>query len=247
MLRLKYTILLFISLVASFKMSAVSPYPQLQEKAARAFAHAEWASASAFYDLMLDARPDVPDTYGQAIVANAMRDDRAAQMRLMQQALDNHIPFDSVFTRVRQWSFHIGKTRLFEEFLLDTREGHPWMRRTIDAYLLKYYVFRRDGEKMVAYSKTMLAGAPENVEFLTTLAEGYMLEGAEIDGVAAYRRILEIDPRNFNALLNLGNYYALKPDEPSHGIAVEFLERAYAVHATPYVATTLQKLRDDGK
>lgn len=228
----------------AFQIHAVNPYPQLKEKAERAFAHSEWASASALYDLMLEEKPDIPDTYGQAIVAGAMRGDIQTEMRLMQQALDNHIPFDSVFSRVRQWSFHIGKTGLFENFLLETREGHPWMKRTIDGYLLKYYTFRRDGEKMVAYGKIMLSGVPDNIEFLTVLAEGYMLQGEDAAALAAYETVLGVDDRNFNALVNIGNYYASRDGADARNMAVEYLGRAYAVKATPYVAAQLAGLRE---
>ena len=52
----------------------VNPYPQLEVKAERAFGYGEWASAAAIFDLMLEQKPDVPGTYGRAIVANGMRD-----------------------------------------------------------------------------------------------------------------------------------------------------------------------------
>lgn len=230
-----------------FAAWGVNPYPQLKEKAERAFDHAEWASASALYDLMLEEKPAVPDTYGQAIVANAMRGDRAAEMRLMQKALDNHIPFDSVFSRVSQWSFHLGKTHLYEEFLKETRQEHPWMKRAIDVHLLKYYTFRRNGELMVEYSNIMLSGASDNAALLNNLAEGYMLMGDEKRGIETYMRVLDVAPGNLHALLSLGNLYAMKEDMVSAVNAVEYLEKAYSIHPTPYVAATLERLRGKKK
>ncbi len=230
-----------------FAAWGVNPYPQLKEKAERAFGHAEWASASALYDLMLEEKPAVPDTYGQAIVANAMRGDRAAEMRLMQKALDNHIPFDSVFSRVSQWSFHLGKTHLYEEFLKETRQEHPWMKRAIDGHLLKYYTFRRNGELMVEYSNIMLSGASDNAALLNNLAEGYMLMGDEKRGIETYMRVLDVAPGNLHALLSLGNLYAMKEDRDSAVKAVGYLEKAYSIHPTPYVAATLERLRGKKK
>ncbi len=230
-----------------FAAWGVNPYPQLKEKAERAFGHAEWASASALYDLMLEEKPAVPDTYGQAIVANAMRGDRAAEMRLMQKALDNHIPFDSVFSRVSQWSFHLGKTHLYEEFLKETRQEHPWMKRAIDGHLLKYYTFRRNGELMVEYSNIMLSGASDNAALLNNLAEGYMLMGDEKRGIETYMRVLDVAPGNLHALLSLGNLYAMKGDRDSAVKAVEYLEKAYSIRPTPYVAATLERLRGKKK
>lgn len=238
---IRLTVILSACLLALTAWS-VNPYPQLREKAQRAFDHGEWASASAMLDLMLEEKPTIADTYGQAIVANAMRDDTAAQMRLMQKALDNYIPFDSVFSRVRQWSFSLGKTHLLERFLKETRTNYPWLQRTINGYLLKYYTFRRNGQEMVVYSNIMLSRAPENIEFLTSLADGYMLLGMENNGIETYCRILDSDPENLNALLSLGNLYADRPDTESHIMAVRYLERAYALRATPYVAARLRQL-----
>ncbi|MBD5224608.1 MAG: hypothetical protein HDS68_01405 [Bacteroidales bacterium] len=242
---IRLTALLSACLLAITAWS-VNPYPQLRDRAQRAFDHEEWASASALLDLMLEEKPTIADTYGQAIVANAMRNDTTAQMRLMQKALDNYIPFDSVFSRVRQWSFSLGKTHLLERFLKDTRSHYPWLQRTINGYLLKYYTFRRNGQEMVVYSNIMLSRAPENAEFLTSLAEGYMLLGMENNGVETYCRILDSDPDNLNALLSLGNLYADRPDTESHILAVRYLERAYALHATPYVAARLRQLGGAG-
>ncbi len=228
--------------IITFTAWSVNPYPQLQEKAQRAFDHSEWASAAALLDLMLEEKPTIADTYGQAIVANAMRNDIASEMRLMQKALDNYIPFDSVFSRVRQWSFSLGKTHLLEQFLKETRTNYPWMQRTINGYLLKYYTFRRNGQEMVIYSNTMLSGAPDNIEFLTSLADGYMLLGMENNGIETYQKILHNDPENLNALLSLGNLYADRPDKESRTLAKQYLERAYALRATPYVAARIVKL-----
>lgn len=223
---------------------AVNPYPQLQDKADRFFKYREWASACAMYDLMLEERPDVPSTYGQAIVACAMRQDKEAQQRLMDKALDNHIPFDSVFSQVRQWSYHLGIARLYEDFLKDTRATHPWMRRTIDAQLLRYYSFRRDGEEMVLYSRRMLDGAPDNVEFLMTLAGGQLLTGQSADGIATLRHILTINPDHYRALVVLGNWYAQHPASApdGSGLALDYLRHAFRIKPTPYVAKLIDSL-----
>ena len=230
------------------EVAAVNPYPQLEAKARRFFAHGEWASASAIYDLMLEERPEVPTTYGEAIVSNAMRGDTAAQMRLMSVALDHQVPFDSVFSQVKQWSFHLGKSHLYENFLKETRKAYPWMRRTIDGNLLKYFAFRRDGAEMVNYARLMLDGAPQNISFLHTLAWGYMLTGNDAEGVAAYERILEIDSNDFDALVALGNWYAntaAMAAPESAPKAIGYLERAYSCRPTPFIAALLARLKGD--
>lgn len=235
-------IVIFITLTAPSQADAVSPYSTLEAKASRFFNHQEWASASAMFDLMLEERPAVAQTYGRAIVANGMTGNTEAQTRLMTMALDNHIPFDSVFSGVKEWSFHIGRPKLFENFLIDTREAHPWMRRTINGHLLKYYAMRRNAPEMIAYSRIMLEGAHDNIRFLTLLADGQMLAGDTAAGMATYRKILMLDPHNYNALLTLGNWYAMRPDETPE-VSISYLERADSIHPTPYMTALLQRLR----
>ena len=239
--RCKFIAVLLIAAACIITAGAVNPYPTLKAKAERFFDHQEWASASAMFDLMLEEHPDVPGTYGQAIVANGMLGESAGQNRLMTMALDNHIPFDSVFSNVKEWSFHIGQPVLFEEFLKNTRTAHPWMRRTIDGQLLKYYAFRRNGTEMIAYSNIMLAGAPDNIEFLTLLVEGYMLTGDNAKGLDTYRRILALDPDNYNALLVIGNWYAQHPANGGNGLP--YLQRADSIRPTPYVTALIGKLQ----
>lgn len=236
---IRLTTLLTLLCATSIWVGAVNPYPQLEEKANRFFAHSEWASAAAILDLMLEEKPDIPSTYGMAIVSNAMRNDTTAQMRLMQGALDHHIPFDSIFSQVKQWSFHLGKSHLYENFLKEARNAYPWMRRTINSNLLKYYTFRRDGAEMVAYSKVLLEGAPDNIDFLHTLANGYMLSGNESAGIDTYIQILTSYPDDYDALASLGNWHAQKGQTTE---ALEYLTRAYATKPTPYVSALINRL-----
>ena len=237
----KFIAALLVATVCTVIAGAVNPYPTLKAKAERFFDHQEWASASAMFDLMLEEHPDTPRTYGQAIVANGMLGETTGQNRLMTMALDNHIPFDSVFSNVKEWSFHIGQPTLFENFLKDTRTAHPWMRRTIDGQLLKYYSFRRNGAEMIAYSNIMLAGAPDNIGFLTQLGEGYMLTGATAQGIDIYKKILSLHPDNYNALIVLGNWYAQHPE--SRDKALPYLQRADSLRPTPYVTALINKLK----
>lgn len=231
---------------------AVSPYPTLEAKAGRFFNYEEWASAAAMFDLMLEERPTVASTYGRAIVANGMLNQQQEQTRLTAMALDNHIPFDTIFSNVREWSYHIGQPKLFENYLLANRSAHPWMQRTINGYLLKYYAFRNNGARMTEYARIMLEGAPDNISFLTTLADGLMLTGDYTEGIATYRHILELDPYNYSTLLILGNWYAgHTPDSdsaeqsilPDKRKAIDYLSRAESLHPTPYVTALLEKLK----
>lgn len=232
-------ILSFVLLASAVSAYCVNPYPQLEVKAERAFGYGEWASAAAMFDLMLEQKPDVPGTYGRAIVANGMRGATSEQMRLLSQALDNHVPFDSVFSNVEMWSSYLGRPRVYEKFLVDIPGAFPWMRRAINATLLKYYTFRDNGPEMVEYSLAMLEGASDNTVFLESLARGYMLTDRIPQGLDTYKRILAVEPDNYDVLLALGNWYAMNPDGVENGRV--YLERAYSLHPTPYVAKLLEQ------
>lgn len=238
-----------LGLVAVSPAGAVSPYPVLKERADRFFSQKEWRQAVATYELMLDERPDVPETYGRAIVANGMHSDMNAETALMEKALDHHVPFDSVFSRVREFSFSLGKAVIYEDFLKGVREKYPWMKRTVDAQLLNYYTFRRNGKMMDSYSKAMLAGNSDNVKFRSLQAEGYVFQGLIPRAMQAYRDVLDADPDNIEALLYLGNWYAIRAREQGNtnaaedrGMAAHYLSRAYSLRPTPYVASLLKDL-----
>ncbi len=233
------TVVLNVSVI-----SAQTPYSRLEVKADRFFDQKEWAQAAATYYQMLDIRPDVAATYGKAIVANAVRGDTLAEMDLMVKALNAKIPFDSVLSRVRSTSFHLGKSNLYGDFLLRVKDAYPWMRRPIDNYLLRYYIYRHDGAKMVEYSKMMLQGDPDNTAFLMSLAQGAMLCGDFREGVRAYEAILAVAPDDYDSLLALGNYYHMEGNPTK---AAAYLGRANTIHPTPHVTVLLRGMEPGEK
>ena len=257
-------ILLFFILMlpCCHAVSGQTPYSRLELKADRFFSQGEWAQAAATYYQMLEARPDVAATYGKAIVANAVRGDTLAEMELMGKALNAKVPFDSVLSRVRSTSFSLGKSNLYGDFLLRVKEAYPWMRRPMDNYLLRYYSYRKDGAKMVEYSRMMLQGDPSNTAFLMSLAQGAMLCGDYAQGVRAYESILAVSPADYDALVALGNYYYIENRAavvanasdggdasprllycgPYAEKARTYLARANEVHPTPYVTSLLADL-----
>ncbi len=222
-------------------------FDTLALKADRFYHFQEWASASAMFELMLDQRPDDTPTYARAIVAAGITADSIKQVSLMERAIDNRIPFDSIFSAVEHESFALGKAPLYEQFLLLVKEKQPWLSRNIDAHLLSYYTFRRNPDKMIEMSQAMLQGLPDSIEFLTLLAQGYTYRGDCDKAIRTYLRILTIDPDNYNALLEVGNYYLLRyesdpTDTDARTIASTHLSAANAIYATPYVSEALNRL-----
>lgn len=234
----RFLTLLILWGATALSAAASTPYSRLESKAQMFYDREEWASASAMYQLMLDERPAVADTYGRAIVAAGMRGARSEQMALMKQAIDNRLPFDSVFASVERFSFALVQGTMYEQFLVEVKHNYPWLTRQIDGRLLNYYTFRRDGAKMIEYSNALLEGLPDNTTFLHSLAEGYLATGQYAEAVKVLESILTTDPDNYQALITLGNYYRVKPD-PDPAKARDYLERAYAVKPTPYVASLL--------
>lgn len=224
--------------------SLASDYEALAVKARRMFHYREWASAGALYSLMLAERPQVTDSYGHAIVAAGMIDDPAQQLRLTDMGLRSQVPVDSLFRSVERTSFSVGQTSLYEKYLLLVKQAEPWLARSIDSYLLKYYVYRRDAAGMIEYSRIMLGPVPDRKEFLYTLAQGYLLDGQTDNAIGIYTRIVELYPQSLEALLYLGNYYSsyASSDTQARAQALTYLRRARDIAATPYLEATIARL-----
>ena len=205
-------------------------YAATAAKAERFFKFQEWANAAAMYEIMLEDSAKVVDTYAHAIAVAGMRNMPDYEMSLLERAQAQLIPMDSVLR---------GHNSLYENFLLLVKDRQPWLTRSIEKQLLRYYLFRRNAPEIVRYSRVMLSGAPENAEYLGNLAFGYMLDGDEENGIATYKRLLEYHPDNYKALLMLGNYYDLKGDTAQ---ALRYLCHADSIRSTPYVTALLRRL-----
>lgn len=242
---MKKTIITTFIALLGFAAAGASDFATLSDKATRFIGHGEWASASAMLDLMLEEQPADASVYGRAIVVADIRNDSLDALRLMDRALLFHVPFDSVFSSVRTESFALGRSDLYERFLLSVAAHQPWLSRSVDGYLVKYYDFRHDGPKMVEYADRLLAGLPDDVAFLDIRARGLLLSGKTGEAVQTWRHIVAVDPGNYDALLYLGNYYHDMASENRSNqqypvLARDYLSRAYAVRPTPYVADMLE-------
>ncbi len=230
-----------ISVIAAERPS----YAALSGKAERAYAYGEWASASALYGLMIDERPTDTRLYGRAIVSASMRDKPLEEVELLRRAISAHVAFDSVFASVRRESFAIGQSDLYENFLKEVKAAEPWLKRTVNGYLLDYYVYRRNAQGMISYADELLKAVPDNERFLYILAQGYLLDGRNEEAVGVWKRILGVNSESYDALLFLGNYYAdiSSSEEPeSISRARGYLSRAQALKPTPYVAERIRNL-----
>lgn len=219
-------------------------YEATATKARRFFENREWLNASAMYTLMLHSRPDVAENYGYAIVSNEMTSDTIAVRHLLEQSMVHNVPLDSVLNAVKSISINVGSPTHYEQLLYSVRRTYPWMSRSIDMYLMRYYVYRDNGPMMKEYALKMLAGMPDNTEFNRILARGCMLMGEFDEAVRVWKEILKTDPDNYDTLLDLGNYYMTEGD---HSAARPYLEQACDMRPTPYVKALLEKCDAKGK
>ncbi|MDE7155825.1 MAG: hypothetical protein K2N79_06020 [Muribaculaceae bacterium] len=221
----------------------------IEKKALRFYDQQEWASASAMFDLLIEKDDASASDFAYAIVSAEMQNDTTSAMSLTEKSISHEIAIDSTFYHVRQLSFAQGMTALYENYLLQVKRHIPWMRRVADNYLMDYYTFRNNGPMMISYSELMLKGLPNDVRFLSTLARGYLIENQTDKAIETYHRILTVDPRNYQVMLILGNYYYdLYRENPSNldnkKNAVKYLTDASAIQATPYVQNLLRSLED---
>lgn len=226
--------------VAAPLCRAALPYDSISAKADRFYAHKEWRSASAMYELMLDERPAVASTYAYALTAAGAVGDTVAQSRITRLALRHGVPVDSVFVGVGNASVALGEPQIFVRYVNSVAASEPWLKRAACASLLRYYVWRRNGPETVKYALLMLDGLPDDVGFLRCLAQGYLDSGNLAGAEGVYNRILEVDPDDYDSLLYLGNAALQRGDKKA---GAEYLRRAYSVKQTPYVESLLVRLQ----
>lgn len=232
----RFLTLIVIVLGALSPLRAETGYADLSAKAERFFQQHEWASAAAMYQLMIDRNPDVADVYAHAIVADGMRHEKSQQQQLLSMAIERHLPFDSIFGKVRELSFSLGNAPVYENFLKESRVTLPWATRNINARLLDYYLYRGNAPLAIEFAKKMLEGMSDNQTFLVALAKAYMMAGEFDKAKTELRATLDLNPSSVPALLTLGNLLLAEGDRSQ---ALPLLRRAYTLSPTPHLATTI--------
>lgn len=229
--------LLIIGLLAA--TAAAQPDPTL-EKARRAFENSEWASAAALYGLVCDRTPGNTEAYARRIVASEIIADTAATVAVIEEALNDETEVAALFHSIRTNALAAGKPHAFTAVLDRTRKKLPWLARPCDAALLEYYKFRNNPAATEAYAKKLLAGLPDDIGYLSTLAGSYIMQGKDSEALGVYRRILDIDPAHFDTLVALGSYWLEAGDRER---ARKYLTRAAEIRPTPALKQTLQELK----
>lgn len=233
---MKHLFFIILLWLPALMATAQAGYDVTAGRAARSFEWKEWNSAAAMYELMLRERPDSLSSYTRAVAANQMLGNDEQAIDLVERAMAHGIGLSELLEQVRLTDFALGDGDRYGALLHRLTEAMPWMRRALDNELLRYYCFRDDGPNIVRYAKVMLAGLPESTEYLSLLARGYMLQGLDAEAADTWRKILAIDPDNYDTLLYLGNYCRMQGNDIE---AEALLRRAAAIRRTPYLESLL--------
>lgn len=229
---------LFIFLFTVFICSGADS-GALGHRASRAFDAGEWASAQALYLRVSDIEPADALPYGRIIFAGLMRGDTTVTTSSVERALTNHVPLDSVLTVLENEALAHFDGHLYVVELHRIGREMPYLRRPVDARLLKYYTFRSDAPMMIRYAQALLRGLPDSPQYLNILAKAYLIDGDIAAAIATWKRTVAADNDNLEALVGLGN--ALYESNPAE--ALPYLEKAQEIHPTPYLATRIAALK----
>ncbi|MBD5183167.1 MAG: tetratricopeptide repeat protein [Bacteroidales bacterium] len=211
----------------------------LVAKAHLAMEQHQWANAQALYLLLEDKNPDYAEAYTGHIVASEMRGQSDFAVETLERAISAGVAPDSILNPFRSAVRALGQPHLYPQLLQQAAQKLPYMSRVFDARLLDYYSFRRNSTATIEYARKLLAGLPTDTRFLLTLAQAEMDAGNMGAATDAWERVLAADPSNFDALVALGNYLVLNKEGSK---ARPYLQRAYSIKPTPYVARLLKQI-----
>lgn len=235
--------------VVCLPLRAETSFSKLKEKAERFYAYQEWDSALAMYELMLMQQPSDLPTLSLAIALYGLKGEEEKQLQLVELSQQKGIALNDLFSTVKKEAFRLGKPEIYENLLLKIKEKQPWLKRSINLQLIKYYDSRNNAPKMISISDSLLAVNPDDVYTLSIKARGHILLSEIEPGVAAYRKILELDKDNMEALLNIGivSYNEVKQkrlplDSPTAVEARSCLQRAYSLKPTQFLKHIIGEL-----
>lgn len=272
----KILLCILLSSGTSACLFGATDYSVLETKASRFYKNQEWASSLAMYELMISQKDTVVNNYAKAIVLSGLLKKPDMQMAFLERTQQKGLPLDSIFGTIQKDAFAIGHPYIYESFLKLVKTKQQWLARNINIQLLKYYRYRNDADNMIDISGQLLKSTPDDVGYLTDMAEAYALKGNLPESMKWYKKILAIDKDNYNSLLTLGNYYnivlrnKLRKINTSPGslrtssktslskitdedkaqvknnaaLATKYLEAAYKVKPTPYVAHALDQIKN---
>lgn len=204
----------------------------LRIKADRYYHYREWPSALAMMQLILDTNPDDTPLRARAIAAATMAADTLSLNTLGQTMIDRHLPFPPLYDSLLRESLALGHSEIYPGYLERIARTYPWLKRSTDSYLLQFYLLRNYPPGIIEYARRMLNGLPDDPRFLHALARGQMLAADYTAACQTYRRLLQINPDDLEALLQLGSYLM---ETHRTAEAMPLLRHACSLAPTPYL------------
>lgn len=188
-------------------------------------------------------------TISLALALYGLKGDEEKQIQLVELSQQKGIALNNLFENVKTEAFRLGKPDIYENLLLKIKEKQPWLKRSINLQLIKYYDSRNNAPKMISISDSLLTVNPDDIYTLSIKARGHILLSEIEPGVSAYRQILELDKDNMEALLNIGivRYNEVKQkqlplDSPTAAEARSCLQQAYSQKPTQFLKRIIGEL-----
>ncbi len=245
----RFLVCLVCLMASAMSLNAELSLSRIHEKANRFYRHEEWANAVAMFRAILQREPTDVATYGRSVVVYGVIGDQEAQISLLEDTQKYALPLDSLFDAVRTSAYEIGRPEQLVSFMDLVKVKQPWLKRNINIRLARYYDSRNNAEKMIEMSDTLLAVNPDDPSMLKIKARGYLLLDRYDDAMPLYRRIVDLNPSDYDSLLTLGVYYYEEMDRRSLSLqsasaqsARKYLARANALRSTERVEAMLARL-----
>ena len=245
----RFLVCLVCLAASAMSLHAELSLSRIHEKANRFYRHEEWANAVAMFRAILQREPTDVATYGRSVVVYGVIGDQEEQISLLEDTQKYALPLDRLFDAVRTSAYEIGRPEQLVSFMDLVKVKQPWLKRNINIRLARYYDSRNNAEKMIEMSDTLLAVNPDDPSMLKIKARGYLLLDRYDDAMPLYRRIVDLNPSDYDSLLTLGVYYYEEMDRRSLSLqsasaqsARKYLAKANALRPTERVEAMLARL-----
>lgn len=171
------------------------------------FRNSEWHQALQIYEKLLIKVKNDSQLYTDAVIASFHLENNPNLLYYTELARTNRVSIDTLFDQVKEKSRQIGKSHIYEYFLIFVGKEYTALKPDVNRRLMIFYKFRNNNARLVAVVREMLIEDPENLWLKKTLAEALYASGSDEEAVELYKNILTGHPDDTDALLFLGIYY----------------------------------------
>lgn len=149
------------------------------------------------------------DVYALAVLSFVQNNDSEKAVQIIRLSAQRGVDIDNVFGQMRQISISSGMPGIFEKISVLLKKSEEIYSGISGKYLLQFYLDSRNYEKANLLLDDLLRINPASIENLSTLALVYQSQGRDSLAVETYKKVVELDPLNFDANVFIGTYYYL--------------------------------------